>query len=277
VGGESRQDEMGDLIKVFNRMTNEVVISREDLKRRVEEATRDREKALQRLALEQRLSATGRLATGVAHEINNPLGGMINAARTLAGEKGLSARATEYVGLIEDGLKRIATIVERLRSFIRPHGEVARVDLVRTWRGAVSFAHHRIEKEGIALVEDCPVEAGAVAADGDAGELQQVFLNLALNALDAMGDSARKELKVSVRRTDAWAIVEVADTGVGMDAQQLANAFDLFYSTKESGTGLGLAIAHRIVTDHGGEIEIESVVGSGTTVRVKLPSPGVEA
>jgi len=270
VPGEDRPDEMGDLIKVFNRMAAEVVISREDLKRRVEEATHEREKALQRLALEQRLSATGKLAAGVAHEINNPLGGMINAARTLAGEKGLSPRAAEYVQLIKDGLGRITSIVERLRSFIRARADVGSVDVVETMRGALSFARHRVDRESVELEERFPAEGATVT--GDAGELQQVFLNLVLNGLDAMLESETRRLTVSIGREDVSVVVEVSDTGVGMNQEQLANAFDLFYSTKQSGTGLGLAIAHKIVTDHGGEIELEGAPGTGTTVRMRLPS-----
>ena len=101
------------------------------------------------------------------------------------------------------------------------------------------------------------------------------FLNLLMNALDAMKEvePGDRRLGVSVRRQDSSVIAEVTDTGAGMGAEALAGAFDLFYSTKEDGgTGLGLAIAHRIVTDHGGEIELDSSPGRGTTARVSLPA-----
>jgi signal transduction histidine kinase len=269
VAGDSRPDEIGELIKVFNKMVAEVVMSREDLKHRVEEATAERERALKRLALEQRLSATGKLAAGVAHEINNPLGGMMNAARTLSSEPGMSPRAVEYVELIEDGLRRIANIVERMRSFVRAKAAVGTFSVQDAVRGAVSFARHRIESQQIELAEEYGAADAFVA--GDIGELQQVFLNVILNALDAMADAASKRLSISVKRVDALVSVEFVDTGSGMNEEQLASAFDLFYSTKEAGTGLGLAISHTIVVDHGGEMELDSVEGRGTTARIRLP------
>ncbi len=271
VAGESRIDEIGELVGAFNRMTDEVCQSREELYARVEEATREYERAQRRLVLEQRLAATGKLAAGVAHEITNPLGGMINAARTLsAKEEGLSERGREYVGLIEDGLDRIAKIVERMREFVKPRPSVGPVDLGGALRGALAFVRHRVDKENVQLREKIPDEP--ITVIGDAGELQQVFLNLVLNALDAVRHSETRELTLELEAKGPEAVVTVADTGTGMDAEQLANAFDLFYSTKgEGGTGLGLGIAHKIVTDHGGTIELESSPGGGTTARVRLP------
>jgi len=268
VPGGHRTDEIGELVGAFNLMAAEVASSREELERRVEEATRERERALKRLALEQRLSATGTFAAGVAHEIANPLGGMINAVRTLSDEQGLSQRGREYLALVQEGLERIAALVERMRSFVRPRPSVGPVDLASVVRGAVEFVRHRIEKEGVRLVEG-PFEPAVVS--GDAGELQQVLLNLIVNALDAMRDTGEKRLALRTRRDGARALAEVADTGRGMTAEELSSAFDLFYTTKQSGTGLGLAIAHKIVTDHGGEIELESSPGAGTTARVSLP------
>jgi signal transduction histidine kinase len=281
VKGEGRTDEMGDLIRTFNTMAAEVASSREELQRRVEEATREYEKAQRRLVLEQRLAATGKLAAGIAHEINNPLGGMMNAARTLAEkEDALSERGREYLGLIRDGLGRIGKIVERMREFVRPHLSVGAVDLAEAVRGALAFVRHRVDAEGVKVDERIPSEP--ITVTGDAGELQQVLLNLIVNALDAMRASEKRELALGLASVGEGAggeaVVTVADTGAGMDAEQLANAFDLFYSTKgEGGTGLGLAIAHKIVTDHGGTIELESSVESGksgTTARVRLPLVG---
>jgi len=273
VAGEGRPDEIGELVGAFNRMSAEVRASHEEMEKRVERALAEREKARRRLALEQRLSATGKLAAGVAHEIANPLGGMINAARAVSKEQGLSERGREYLGLVDDGLERVRTIVERMRTFVKPHPSVKSVDVAETVRGALAFARHRMKNESVVLDEDCP--KAPLRVSGDAGELQQVFLNLIMNSLDAMkevGPGARR-LGVRVARDGAGAVVEISDTGSGMGAEALAEAFDLFYSTKdEGGTGLGLAIAHRIVTDHGGDIELESSPGGGTTARISLPA-----
>jgi len=281
VTGESRTDEMGELIRAFNSMAEEVVTGRNALQELVEKATADYRRAHEQLVIEQRLSATGKLAAGVAHEISNPLGGMINAARAIEKEDGLSERAREYVGLINDGLARVRDIVERMRTFVRPKPAVGPVDVAEAVKGALSFARHRVKDEGVELDEDYPTAPSAPARTvGDAGELQQVFLNLVMNALDAVKESETKRVRVRVVREETGVVAEIADTGVGMDEERLANAFDLFYSTKdmaaegEGGTGLGLAIAHKIVTDHGGEIELESSPGEGTVARVRLPEEG---
>jgi signal transduction histidine kinase len=273
VAGEDRADEIGELVGAFNRMTAEVAASHEDMTRRVDTAVAERGLAQRRLALEQRLSATGKLAAGVAHEIANPLGGMMNAARAVAKEEGLSERGREYVGLVNDGLERVRIIVERMRTFVKPRPSVGSVDIVEVVKGALAFARHRIDDEGVTLKEDYPSEGLHVAAD--AGELQQVFLNLVMNALDALKERPEGERLLSIRVASAGGsvIAEVADTGAGMTGEALAGAFDLFYSTKDAdGTGLGLAIAHRIVTDHGGVIDLDSTPDEGTTARVSLPA-----
>ena len=275
VTGEGRPDEMGELVGAFNRMADEVASDREELERRVEAAVAERERAQRRLALEQRLSATGKLAAGVAHEIANPLGGMMNAARSIAKEEGLSERGREYVGLVNEGLERVRTIVERMRTFVRPRGSVGPVDVAETVRGALAFARHRVKDEGVTLEEEYP--QGPARVSGDAGELQQVFLNLVMNALDALKtkDAGDRRLGVRVAREGEGVVAEVTDTGAGMAPETLAGAFDLFYSTKDDGgTGLGLAIAHRIITDHGGQIDLETSPGRGTTARVSLPAEG---
>ncbi|MHC4505908.1 MAG: sensor histidine kinase, partial [Planctomycetota bacterium] len=281
VTGESRTDEMGELIRAFNSMAEEVVTGRDALRELVEKATADYRRAHEQLVIEQRLSATGKLAAGVAHEISNPLGGMINAARAIEKEEGLSERAREYVGLINDGLARVRDIVERMRTFVRPKPAVGPVDVAEAVKGALSFARHRVKDEGVELDEDYPTDPAAAARTvGDAGELQQVFLNLVMNALDAVKESDTKRVRVRVACEEGRVVAEIADTGSGMTPERLANAFDLFYSTKdmsaegEGGTGLGLAIAHKIVTDHGGEIELESSPGEGTVARVRLPVEG---
>ena len=154
VAGEGRADEIGELVSAFNRMTTEVASSHEEMERRVEEAVAEREHAHRRLALEQRLSATGKLAAGVAHEIANPLGGMMNAARAVAKEEGLSERGREYVGLVNDGLERVRTIVERMRTFVKPRPSVGPVDLAEAVKGALAFARHRIDDEGVTIDEE---------------------------------------------------------------------------------------------------------------------------
>ncbi len=271
VVGESRADEIGELIRSFNRMAEEVRSHREELEGRVKEATREYDMAQKRLALGQRLASTGRLAAGIAHEINNPLGGMLNAARSIEKTSPEGSRPREYAHLIIEGLERISQMVSRMLQFHRQKPEVRSVDISSVLKEALAFCEHRVEKEGVELRLDAP--AGLIV-QGDKGELQQVFLNLFVNALDAVGNSARKRLRVHARREGKDLVIDVADTGKGLTEEEMEHAFDLFYTTKdsESGTGLGLAIVHTTVTNHGGRVALQSEPGGGTRAVVVLPA-----
>ncbi len=264
------RDEIAELLRAFNAMTAEVRDYHANLERRVAEAT-ERVKATERkMVLAQRLAAMGTLAAGIAHEVNNPIGGMINAARRIQPEVA-DGRPREYLGLILDGLQRIQEIVKKILTFTPRKVTPEPVDLREVARRAVALARHRLDHKGVALVDELP--EGLPAIVGEANELQQVFLNLILNAVDATGKGGRIALRG--RRAEKAVEVDVADTGCGMDEAQVARAFDLFYTTKEQGegTGLGLAICHNIVTSHGGTIEIESRKGQGTTMRLRFPLP----
>ncbi len=275
VVGEERQDEIGELIRSFNLMAEEVRSYREDLEKKVSEATRDYEKAQKGLVLEQRLASTGKLAAGIAHEINNPLGGMLNAARSIEKDSREGSRSREYASLIIEGLERISQTVSRMLQFHRQKPEVRSVDLSSVLKEALAFCQHRIEKEGVELWLEAQ---DGLTVQGDKGELQQVFLNLYVNALDAMKNSAKKRLRVHARREGQELIVAVADTGKGLTEEEIEHAFDLFYTSKdsESGTGLGLAMVHTIVTNHGGRVALRPEPGGGTCAVVVLPAEDEE-
>ena len=264
-----RRDEIGELIENFGAMAGEVAASRRDLQERVREALEEASAAHRRLALEQRLSATGKLAAGIAHEINNPLSGMMNAAKSLsraaAGEKD-----REYLALIQEGLARIERIVKEILSFSRRSASVGEVDLAEVLDGALGFAAHRLEMARIRV--ERRIEDKLPKVMGGHGELQQVFLNLIMNSIDAMPGGG--VLTIGAARSEGGVRACVEDTGVGMDEATMEAAFDFFFTTKAAGegTGLGLAIAHQIVQNHGGNMEIRSEPGKGTSVAVELPA-----
>lgn len=271
IPGEGRTDELGELVRTFNSMAQEVTSAREELQSRLQEAKDSFERAQKRLVMEQRLASTGRLAAGIAHEINNPLAGLLNAVRTVRKEgSNLSEKAAEYLAMTEEGLVRIATIVQDMLRYSPGRTQVRSVDLQECIRGAIDLARHRIEKEGVELATD--LGDGPVQVSGDGGALGQVFLNLLLNALDAVVGSPERCIRVRLLRERDEVLIEIADTGRGMSEEELASAFDLFYSGKETGTGLGLAIAHKIVTDHGGSIELACSPGRGTKALIRLPA-----
>jgi signal transduction histidine kinase len=267
-------DEIGRVVGSFNAMMADVGAAERVLTEKVEEATRRAEERGRGLVIAQRLAATGTLASGIAHEINNPLGGMLNVAHRLKQEEERRPDATgqrrRYLQLLVDGLVRIEEIVRRVLQFTPRRVEPAVVPILDLVRKAAAFAEHRAKRSRVALsIEgtDAPVLA-------EPGEMQQVFLNLILNACDAL--ASRPEggrVEVRARREGGRVVLDVSDDGPGMTAEQQERCFDLFFTTKEpgKGTGLGLSVAHHIVEQHGGTLTVRSQPGAGTTFTVALP------
>lgn len=265
----SRSDEMGRLGLAFNRMVREVTDTRAHLEERVAEATARVEQTQRELAFADRLAATGRLAAGVAHEINNPLSGVMNAVRRLEKPDLDPVKRAEYVELCQDGLERMRQIVRRVLDFSHNKPHVADVDVVQPVRAALGLCQHRLEKQNIACVDNLPDALPAVYAD--AGELQQVVLNLLTNAMDAMPGGGT--LTVDAIAGDEDVTLRVCDTGSGLSEEEIAASFDFFHTTKPvgQGTGLGLSISHNLVTRYHGTLRLESEPGAGTCAVVTLP------
>ncbi len=272
VPASGRSDEIDTLVEAFNGMMLEIGAFRQNLEAKVEEARRQAVAAEKNLTIAQRLAATGKLASGIAHEVNNPLAGMLNAVRRLREGVLSPEKQVEYCDLVVDGLQRIQETVKKILQFT-PHKVAPQpVALDTVIRRALGLASHRIERERLSVVVDMPPEARVF---GDPFELQQVFLNLLLNSLDAVASAKRAKGEVAIRGavTGGEIRVEVVDNGCGMTEEQLSQAFDLFFTTKDvgEGTGLGLSIAHNVIENHGGRIELRSVAGEGTTAVVTLP------
>lgn len=265
-------DEFDRTMAAFDRMAREISEYQGHLEDRVLGALQRMKKAEQHLAIAQRLAATGKLASGVAHEINNPLGGMKNAARALSRGDLTPEKTQQYLELIGEGLSRVEETVKKFLSFTPRRVEPRRADLAEIAHKAAELARHRLERGGVTLEEHLPGPGEAVVF-GDPHELQQVALNLLLNAADAVSvkGAGRVDLRVWVRGEER--LLEVEDEGVGLSAEDQDRCFDMFFTTKDvgEGSGLGLAVAHTIVTNHGGRIELESRPGEGTIFRVVLP------
>jgi two-component system, cell cycle sensor histidine kinase and response regulator CckA len=241
-----------------------------------------------RLSLADRMASMGTLAAGIAHEINNPLAFVISNLGFLADELrrvpslavgGLAARpeASEWRGVLteaREGAERVRQIVRQLKAFSRPDEErVDAVDLHAVLDSAVMLAANEIKHRA-----RLKREYGSVPrVVGNEGRLCQVFLNLVVNAAQAIPEGAadRNEICLLTRMgRDNRVVVEVQDTGSGIPRDALGRIFDPFFTTKPVGvgTGLGLAICHGIVTSLGGDISVESEPGRGTTMRVVLPA-----
>lgn len=225
---------------------------------------------------QEKLAAVGMLAAGLAHEIRNPLNGAHLHVTFL--ERGLrkggaNDEALEAVKVVGDEIKRLSTLVTEFLDFARPkpldrrpvlvHGLCER--MVGLVSPALDSSHSRLELD---------LPAAELLIDVDAAKIEQVLLNLLLNGIDAMTPGGGGRVVLRVRRQPLAACIEIEDEGPGL-VDTHAPVFDAFYTTKADGTGLGLAIVHRIVTDHGGTVTVESRPGR-TVFRVTLPLASVE-
>jgi signal transduction histidine kinase len=224
----------------------------------------------ERLQRAERLAATGELAAGVAHEIRNPLSAIVNATTLLAARDGLNEE--EYAGTlnaVRTEARRLNRILSEFLLFARPPAPDRRPADVAEVVGRVA-----------ALVGEDPARAASVELEVhidrtlprfafDPDQLTQVLWNVVLNGVEAMDGAGR--LRFEVERVDGDVVISVADTGRGIPPEDRARVFDPFYSRKPTGSGLGLTIAQRIVSAHGGRMELESTPGQGTRVTIALP------
>lgn len=214
-----------------------------------------------------RLAAVGQLAASIAHEINNPLYAARNALFLHEEDLPAELRASPYLVMTSEQLTRIAGIIERMRDFYRPtRGTLGRVDLNQLLEETLALAGLNLRQGAIRMIFT-PAELPPML--GNIDQLRQVFLNLVLNAIDAMPESGTLTVRTSAGPTVA--LVEVEDTGIGIPEDVRSHLFEPFWTNKANGTGLGLSISAHIVTQHGGQIEVESTVGKGTIFRVVLP------
>jgi two-component system NtrC family sensor kinase len=264
-------DELGDLAESFNKMTAEVAGVQAKIEEEVRRKTAELEKAHRSLLKSEKMASVGKLAATVAHEINNPLFGILTYARLvlrgLARVEGESRDAmVEQLQTIERESKRCGDLVKNLLTFSRQapsHREPN--DLNTIVHRAVMLVKHKLDLQGIELVER--LADGAPPVECDANQIQQVILVLLVNAAEAMPKGGRLDVA-----TDGRGAVRVKDSGCGIPADVLPHIFDPFFTTKEdqNRTGLGLAVAYSIVEQHGGEIAVRSEPGKGTEFRVEL-------
>jgi PAS domain S-box-containing protein len=231
-------------------------------------------RALERRAADaEALSAMGSLALGLAHEIRNPLNAAVLQLHLLA--RGLDRLSDEHKGtmrsrvtIIEGEIGRLARLLTEFLEMARPRG-IRRdpVNVGKLVSDVLDFQAEVLSSHHVELLAD--IAQGSIAR-GDSEKLRQVVINLLVNALDAMPESGVLSVRVSSARGSVT--IELGDTGPGIDPSILPEIFDPFFTTKEAGTGLGLSIARKIVDQHGGRIELDSLPGRGTRVRVELPS-----
>ncbi|HIJ94995.1 MAG TPA: HAMP domain-containing protein [Desulfuromonadales bacterium] len=251
----SGEDELADMSSAFNHMAD--IIQRN----KTMEST---------LAQQEKMASLGLLSSGVAHEINNPLGVILGYAGYLEGKLSPDDPNYQYIHEIKRESKRCKKIVQDLLSYARtPRPLLAATDLNHLLEQIVDFSANHTDMRGITITTSFAGDLPPIEVDGDL--LRQVAINLILNAGGAMPEGGR--LAISTEAVDTRHVrITFRDSGCGIPSESLDKIFEPFYSTKAHGTGLGLAITRQIIEQHYGEIRIESCVGSGTSVIVTLPT-----
>jgi len=255
----SASAEVGELAVAFNRMMDEL------------EEAREREKVRQvQLAHTEKMAAVGTLAAGVAHEVNNPLAGILTCIENMRADLGDRETVERYLELIHDGIKRIERTVANLLDFSRQRRMVLEpTSINHNLRHVVELVEYQLRKARVEARLELDAAEPYVMADHF--QMEQLFLNLVLNALQAMPDGGTLTLKTQAR--DDRVVAEIRDTGVGISEEIRERIFDPFFTTRdvEEGTGLGLAVSDSIVASHGGALEVESAPGKGSVFRVAFP------
>lgn len=258
-------DEVGELADAFNRMMDEL------------EAARDREKVQRaQLAHTEKMAAVGTLAAGVAHEVNNPLAGVLACVENMRSDPDDQGAREKYLDLIVDGLNRIERTVNTLLNFSgQREMSLEKTSLNHNLKHVVELVGYQLRRAGIEVQFDLDESDAVVLADHF--QMEQLFLNLVLNAVQAMPRGG--DLFLRTRVGPGTVMAEVRDTGTGIPDEIRDRIFDPFFTTREvgEGTGLGLSVSDSITAAHGGTIKLKSTLGVGTIFRVELPLPPNDA
>jgi len=251
LSGEGYTEEDIDLLTT---LANQVAIAREN-------ANLYRE-----ILRADKLAALGTVAAGMAHEIKNPLASLKGMTQILPENLNDPGFVKNYVEMVPRQLDRINTIVETLMRIGKPQKyAMSGVNLSKILDDLFGLMENQARKKNIVFKKEWEPD---LLVQGDAEQLMQVFMNLILNAIDAMPNGG--QLTINNEQLTNGIIIKVKDTGVGIPADKLKNVFDPFFTTKEAGMGLGLAVTYRIIKEHNGEIEVKSKVGEGTTFKIWL-------
>lgn len=268
----NRKGEVVQVLELFRDITD-------DLAQRVESRTEAIKADLAVLVQEDKLIALGKLVASVAHEINNPIASIFNFVKLI--HKGLEQGRTKakdlddyqyYLKLCAQEAERCSAIVGNLLSFARQNNPAPRnVNLTELLDATILLTEHRMKLSDVELEVSLPQEGMEVW--GDPSQLQQVLTNLIFNALEAMPQGGRLRIAGGLEREPGQVWLEFSDSGEGISSENLPRIFEPFFSTKTQGhgVGLGLSMVHGIISEHGGQVKVESQPGQGTTFRVSLP------
>ncbi|MBI5663789.1 MAG: HAMP domain-containing protein [Nitrospirae bacterium] len=252
------QGEIKDLSMSFNRMSV-----------KLKELIDKMKSAQEHMVKTEKLYAIGEFSAGIAHEIKNPLTPIMMLMRRVKEEK--ESLTDKDIEIIEEELNRIDKIVTEFLAFARPAKmEKTEVNINEVISEVITLTKPKMDRSGISIIEKYLPELPDITGNNDA--LKQVFLNIMLNAVQAM-DGKGGDLTVETSTGDGNVRVIISDTGTGIPEEHLKKVYDPFFTTKKEGTGMGLALTHNIISGHSGRIDINSAPGKGTMVKVECPSP----
>jgi len=273
------KDEVGALADSFNRMTahlqeanDQLIEYGKTLEKKVEERTRELRDIQFHLIQSEKLASIGKLAAGIAHEINNPLGGILIYSHLILEDTPKSGQNYENLKKIVRETTRCKDIVKGLLDFARPREpEMSECDVHELLEKCLALTERHALFQNIRVEKSYDPSLPRIIADGS--QLQQVVMNIILNAAEAMNGNGTLTIRTSFDPEAEAMAVKIADTGHGIKEEHKKRLFEPFFTTKEvgKGTGLGLAISYGIVQKHQGTIEVRSEAGRGATFTVKLP------
>jgi len=275
------KDEMGELAQSFNRMTQQLKAANEAnqkwsaiLEKKVQEKTEELNKAQAHLILVEKIASLGKLSAIVAHEINNPLSGILTYAslclKIIQKPESftMGESVIKYLTVIRDEAKRCGEIVKNLLVFAKKDfGKWTEESLHHMIDNSIRLVKHNMDLKEISLVQELAEGDDLIFCDSSG--IQQIFVALFINAIEAMSKGGRLTVKTKILDNHHAQIV-VSDTGSGIPEDMLPKIFEPFFSTKES-TGLGLAVVYRIIQQHEGKIKVASKPNEGTTFTIHLP------
>jgi len=286
----NRRDEIGVLAESFNRMSADLKDARDEitnwartLEKRVAEKTKELRQAQEGIIRVEKMASLGKLAAIVAHEINNPLMGILTYAKLL--QRRINDRIAAlpegvehdfhdclmYTAIVQTEATRAGEIVKNLLFFAKEASlRLEPSDINQILEKSIMLVNHQMELNSIECITRLDSELPPVRCD--ASQIQQVVVALLINAVEAIGENGRITVSSERGERNETVILRIADTGIGMDEETKRKIFEPFFSTKESGggTGLGLAVVHGIVERHGGSVRVESAPGKGTTFAIEL-------
>lgn len=268
---------LGFISEKEKRDRGELIITQtrfEFLQRELEKAYKNLQDVKSQVEQSEKLASIGRLSAELAHEINNPLDGIKNCLTVIKNEFEDPERKKRYLELIDEALYDIECAVRNLLDYAKRHEPVwEEADINGILERTIIMADYKLQGAGIEVKTN--FDAGIPHIIGDPHQLQEVFFNIILNAIDAMPGGGR--LTVESRKIGSFADIKIMDTGAGIRQEDMANIFQPFYTTKQlgQGTGLGLSVSLEIVRKHDGDITVYSEHGKGAVFSITLPISGM--